>query len=373
MAQTAAVSSATLATLGSERLHALCHELGYSASQTSSTVSLFQKLAGPWGQRAVGLPPPWASDITDDHSPYEFSLAVDGRASELRFLIEVQGHQPSLASNWAAARAMNEWLAEEYGVFLGRLALIEELFAPTQDRGRFAMWHAVCLRPGEPPDFKLYLNPQARGPTEARTLVETAMQRLGLGDSCAHLPATGPDDALCYFSLDLSARPESRVKIYTAHSRADVERIEAAIASARGHVPGLVRDFCQTVGASEGPFNARPVQTCLAFVQGHVAPKTATVYFPIRSYAANDRVAAHRILHSMPPESASTYSGALEAFTDRRLEDGIGMQTYVSLRVEPGHRRLTVYLSPEVYEVMQSAMPVPTALDVGARSGGVGQ
>jgi DMATS type aromatic prenyltransferase len=323
---------------------------------------LFEKLAAPWGQRAIGLPPPWASDITDDHSPYELSLAVDGHASELRFLLEVQGQRPSLASNWAASLAMNEWLAAEYGVCLERLEAIAELFAPTQARGRFAMWHAVCLRPGEPPDFKVYLNPQARGPAEARQVVETAMERLGLGESRAHLPPTGPDDTFCYFSLDLSARPGARVKVYTAHAHAGIERIEAAIASAQGHEPGRVRDFCRAVGASEGPFNARPVLTCLAFVQGHVAPRTGTVHFPIRSYAANDRAAAQRILQYMPPESASIYSGALEAFTSRRLEDGTGMQTYVSLRVEPGHRRLTVYLSPEVYHVTRSALRTPAAV-----------
>jgi DMATS type aromatic prenyltransferase len=346
--ETSIVSSETLAQRGSARLRALCRALGYDALETRAAESLFEVLAASWGKRAVDEPPTWASDITDDHTPYEFSLAVDGRAAELRFLIEVQGARPSLTSNWAESRAMNERLAAEHGAHLGRLAAVEDLFAPSR-ASRFAMWHAVCLRPGEPPDFKVYLDPQAHGAAEARWLVETAMQRLGLGDARAHLPAIGAGDELCYVSLDLSATPASRIKIYTAHHHASVARIEAAIASAEGYTPGQVLDFCQLVGASKGPFRARPVQTCLAFVQGKAAPITGTVHFPIRSYVHDDRVAADRILRCMGPESASIYVKALEAFADRRLEDGTGMQTYVSLRLERGRRRLNVYLAPQIY------------------------
>ena len=74
----------------------------------------------------------------------------------------------------------------------------------------------------------MYLNPAARGRSEARALVEAAMMRLGFGEACAHLPATGPEAEICYFSLDLSAQPEARVKVYTAHHHATSAHVEAA-------------------------------------------------------------------------------------------------------------------------------------------------
>ena len=359
--------SPTLASLGSRRLRTICRALGYTADQARFAVSLFQELAESWGSRPTHLPAPWPSDITDDHTPYEFSLAVDGEEPELRFLIEVLGEPPSIASNWAAALAMNEKLAAKHGAHLGRFEMVKDLFAPTDECPRFSLWHAVCLKPGAEPDIKIYLNPQAQGVGRSRAVVEEAMTRLGFGAACANLPATGPEDELCYFSLDLSARRGARIKIYTAHHHATVSRLEAAVSKARSHVPGKVLEFCSALGESLGPYDMRPVLTCLSFADGNATPTTGTIHFPVRSYATTDGVAAERVLRYLPPEGAAIYRRALEAFSDRRLEDGIGMQTYASLRVEPERRRVTVYLAPEVYDVGQVAMTLPTMSGVIAR------
>ncbi|APR84460.1 Hypothetical protein A7982_09809 [Minicystis rosea] len=263
---------------------------------------------------------------------------------------------------------MNEQIAARYGAHLGRFAEVQDLFAPTSDCHRFSLWHAVCLRPDTAPDFKVYLNPQARGRNEARNVVVEAMTRLGFGAATAHVPEIGPLDEICYFSLDLSAKREARVKVYTAHHHADVARIDAAVRTARGYVPGRAQEFCEAMGNSPGPYDARPVLTCLSFIQRSEAPMTGTVHFPVRSYAHDDRVARDRVLQYLSPESAMIYGRAIEEFTDRRLEDGVGMQTYASLRIDGDRKRVTVYLAPEVYDVGQTAMTLPTASGVLTRA-----
>lgn len=357
MTRALSAPSACLSELGVAKLHALCEALGYEAGQTQEMAAIFRLLASSWGDRPVDAPPLWASDITDDHTPYEFSVAVDGGLPEIRFLLEVQGQPPSIAANWDAARAMNARLGAELDVELGRLAAIEDLFAPTPACRRFSLWHAVCFPRGGAPKFKAYLNPQVRGWAEAYDLTRAALARLGLGG--AELPPATAQDEICYFSLDLSRERGARVKVYTAHYNGTGAQIDAAVAGAKGYVPEQAAEFCQTMADAPGPYQSRPVLTCLSFIEGDNRPATATIHFPLRSYAPNDAAARARVLSYIHAEGASVYDRALEAFAHRRLDDGVGMQTYVSLRQERGHRRLTVYLAPEVYDVGQSPMTQP--------------
>jgi hypothetical protein len=112
-----------------------------------------------------------------------------------------------------------------------------------------------------------------------------------------------------------------------------------------------VAGFCRAIGGSDGPYDQRPVQTCLTFADKSPTPVAGTVYFPVRAYAESDLAARDRILAYLDDEHASLYARILAGFAERPLEDGVGMQTYVSLRQYAGPRRVTVYLSPEVYAV----------------------
>ncbi|HEY0094295.1 MAG TPA: tryptophan dimethylallyltransferase family protein, partial [Archangium sp.] len=270
---------------------------------------------------------------------------------------------PTLASNWLAGWAICERLEREFGASLERLRLIEELFAPTSACPRFALWHAVCFREGRAPDFKVYLNPMAWGREQAHALVAEAMRRLGMEASIRYLPEMTSHDTPIYFSLDLAARQGARVKVYTAHREGTASRIESMLRHAPGYEPGQMEGFCRAMAGSEGPYSARPVQTCLAFAEGSPLPSMGTVYFPVRTYAGDDGAVRDRVLAFLHPEAGAFYARALNAFAARPLEAGIGMQTYVSLRQHRGQRRLTVYLAPEVYTVRpaQPELP-PTAL-----------
>ena len=357
MTQPLVAASPTLLDLGTQHLVALSRVLGYPGEETRAACALFRRFAVPWGGRAVAGIPPWSSDITDDHTPFEFSLAIEDGTPELRFLTEAQAESPSIQSNWHAARALNGELARDFGVELSRLAAVEDLFVPSGDCPRFAMWHAVCLPLGKAPEFKIYLNPQARGPAHAPHLVQSALARLGLGG--AHLPALGADDELRYVSLDLCAGAQARVKIYIAHHRASAERIEAAVSAVRGHSPGRATAFCRAMSAPTTSFEALPILTCLSFVSGNTQPTSATVHVPVRAYAESDQLIEQRVLGYMSQANGSVYRAALEAFAHRSLSMRCGMQTYVSLRME--RERMTVYLAPEAY-TPQTRRTAPVAL-----------
>lgn len=341
--------SATLAEVGAERLAALCRAVGFTATQTAAALATFFRFTVHWGARRVTAGPPELSDITDDHTPFEFSVAIDGGAPELRLLVEVQAERRSLAAHWEAAAALHDGLAGEGGAALERLQAVADLFAPTAHTPRFAIWHAVCFTPGAPPSFKVYLNPHARGARESSALVQQALARLGFSAAFAQLPAVRGRDSYIYFSLDLSRQPEARVKIYAAHHDACSSELEAAVAGAAGHVTDQGRKFCEAMADSPGPYARRPVLTCLSFVQGSPRPHYATIHFPVRAYASDDAVVRERVLRYIEPAGVAAYEQALAAFAQRPLAEGAGMQTYVSLRINKGRKRLTVYLAAELF------------------------
>lgn len=356
----------TLLENGIGRLRRLLPVLGFPAEDEQRILGLFHTLASSWGKQRCRHRPRWFSDICDDHSPFELSVALDGAVPELRILAEIQAERPTMCANWDAALAYTERLGAMCGVSLDRFWAIQDLFTPTFATPRFGLWHAVCFRPGSPPEPKLYLNPAVRGRALARSIIEEALFRLGFVGAAAHLPPVGPADRTLYFGLDLAlcrglggaVRPTSgpaRVKVYTAHFDATPQSVEEALRVASGHVPGQVASFCHAMGGGAGPFDARPVQTCLSFTEGDSAPTSGTVYFPVRSYADSDLEVRERVLGYLHTEAAGAhaieYTRMLSAFADRALEAGVGMQSYVSLRQAPGPRRLTVYLAPEVYAV----------------------
>lgn len=389
----------TLLQLGRDRLSRLCSALGFDERDEHRMNEALARMGAAWGAGTPARLPRWPSDICDDGSPFELSVALDGArsphgaeihgagqsAAELRILAEVQAPSPNIFSNWRAALAFTEDLEPTQGLSIARLRAVQELFAPTLATRRFALWHALCFRPGELPDYKVYLNPAASGQAAARATVEQALSRLGFPDAGAHLPPTTPSDRVVYFSLDLpyaapapslspsrsegaddraterpsmvypSVKAPARVKVYTAHHEATPRKIESALASVRGYQPGRVAAFCEAMAGGTGPYHRRPVQTCLSFTAGSSVPTSGTVYFPVRSYADTDLEVKARVMAYLPRDVAAVYERALGAHATRPLEDGVGMQTYLSLREGSGPGRVTVYLSPEIYTVDRSA------------------
>jgi DMATS type aromatic prenyltransferase len=354
------VPTQTYVECGVEKLTALCQAVGLNG-QLDRVTQIFRTLTTSWGDRRVGETSTWQSDVSDDCAPFEFSLALDPQQTELRVLVEAQGSEPNLQSNWQAGIALNHYLAANFNVSLDRFEQIADLFAPTNPEAKFSMWHAVCFYPDKEPAFKLYLNPQAQSTSRSAAIIEESLVRLGFTHAWPTLAETaaqrGPDkDQFVYFSLDLAAHNRSRVKVYLRHHDATPVELESALSAARNYVPGDAIEFCQAMAPGQTSFSAKPAISAFSWVEGdNATPSSGTLHLPISNYAPNDRVVCdyldlYFIQHGL---SVSTYHSTLKALTTRSLESRIGMQSYTSLRREQQQRRVTIYLNPEVNAIRE--------------------
>ena len=338
----------TLRSLGRKQIDSLCRALGI-VEQTDRTLAVFDIVSSTWGERITDRPM-FTSDVTDDCSPYEFSVAFDGRGPELRLLAEAQGTRGTSREQWSAGWRLSEQIALRFKASLARARRIAPLFEPKSLGLTFALWHAASFGSTQP-SFRMYFNPQARGRTYATQHVLAALETLGMGGAAAWLRDRFPqgEHNPIYFSVDLSNSPTARCKVYLAHPGITADRLESLIVGYGGHQPGDVSSFCQTMTGTSGPWPSRPLLTCFAFREGNDLPGTVTLHVPIRRYAPNDQIALERIASQLTAAEAVVYERGVRSLARRELDRSTGIQTYASLRREDGRRRLTVYLSPEAY------------------------
>jgi DMATS type aromatic prenyltransferase len=361
------IPTQTYVECGIEKLTALCHSVGLS-HKIEQIVEIFRTLTSSWGNTRVGARSTWQSDVSDDGAPFEFSIALDSNKAELRVLVEAQSSDPNLQSNWQAGLELNQQLADKYHVSLDRFQQISDLFTPTNSAAKFSIWHSACFYPDKEPAFKLYLNPQAQSQSKAAAIVEESLVRLGFDRAWPTLAETaaqrGPEkDEFVYFSLDLAAHPQARVKVYLRHHDATPAELESALSAARNYVSGDATEFCQAMAPSQTSFAQKPVITCFSLIAGDAAaPSNGTLYLPISNYAPDDRVVCDRLdLYFLKYDrSASIYHAALQGMTARALDAGIGMHSYISLRQDGQEKRIAIYLNPEA-NAIRSPQQVSTA------------
>ncbi len=350
------------------RLEALCRATG-KADEIGGILETYRSLLAPWGDRRLDWASGWVSDISDDHTPVELSVAFAGARAEVRVLFEPQTEEPTLQAHRAAGLAFHRRLEREFGANLERFRLLEELFLPEEMEGAFAVWSSVVFASGVTPAFKTYFNPQARGRARARELTAEALRRLGMPEALAGLEDSAlrrgsERDEVKYFALDLSSGSEARVKVYVRHHGATPEELERAASTARSYTPGEVLDFVQAMTAGDAPLQARAPFTCSAFTSGEdPRPAATTVYVPVCAYARDDEAAARRILRYMRQRrlDPAPYEALLRGFANRPLETGVGMQSWFALRRHHGEARFTVYLATEANQVYAPGIiPAPT-------------
>lgn len=339
----------------------LCRAVGLSHSTNAAEeyADLVREMLGPGGDRSIGQPPAWPSDVADDHTPVEFSLAVDraGRPA-VRLLLETLGEGTSIEANVCAAQELLPRLARRYGFSLAAFEAVAELFLPEHPQGRFAWWWSVVLRPGLPPAFKIYFNPEVRGRAVAGELVEAGLDRLGFGGAYANLRRRlRPGDELdrySFFSIDLHTQPDPRVKVYLSHHDGDLAQLLRAAGAARQVEEEQIREFTAIAGGHRGRFTGRPLISSLSFLAGDTDRASGfSVYLPVRDYAADDEVAlarAHALLAKHGLDQA-LLDRALTVLARRPLNEGVGLIPHLSLRTGRPHTGLTVYLSAESYAV----------------------
>lgn len=346
--------SPTLLELGTWQLVALATVADELVRDLPRIVEVFGDLLGTSAARRAGGIPAYASDVVDDHTPFEMSIAVGGAAPELRLLVETVRGDSSLAARWDAARAIGERLRDRHGADLRRLERIADLFEPRGEHGTLALWYAVGFRAGAPPAWKSYFDLRAQGPDNARAVLEEALDRLGLSAAYPRLmrEAASRDllDELMYFSLDLESHSDARVKVYFRHHRATAADLERVVGGAGSAEPGEIRAFCAAILGHEGPYLPRPPVSCWSFSSG-TEPSGATVYAPIAYYVRDDGEARARVRRWLDRTGIDPtgYERAISAFARRPLEAGVGMHSYVSFKRDRGVPKLTAYLAPEAY------------------------
>ncbi|KAH7024470.1 beta-eliminating lyase [Microdochium trichocladiopsis] len=409
-----AASQATYLSEAKRQIAHLSHAVGQTALEKEQLTEALAFSTGTWSTQPIASPEDkeaafagWISEVSNDHSPYEYSVAIDQRsgAAELRFLIEAQPTHNSLPALTDAAMSMARQIGAKYQdtVSLDRFELIRDLFVPPQPSGLaiynnnaggsetaeqegdsattsfdetslFSAWFSCALSAKSGPEWKIYLNPRAQGSQHAAGITRTAFERLGLAESWALLEAmmAGTEDAVVYFSLDLSPSSENRVKVYISHPRTTAGEIAGKLAglcpeTSAYEVERFVR--CMAGGeAGEGPFEGKSLLTCFAFTSKDPLRPVGTVHFPIIAYAGDDQVVRDRVEGYMDAVGVSDkfrskYTDVISAVQRRPLEDGRGIHAWVSLKSKAGGKKVnTFYISPELYGPVFEA-----EIDIGPR------
>ncbi len=333
------------------QLDRLCRAVGFDPAERRH-LDLLRLLLGESGELSVSEPAQFASNVSDDTTPIEFSVAFDTTGEcVIRVLGEAIGAPDP---RWFLDR-----VAAEYGLVTDRLDAVADLFLPHDERrGPFTLWYSLIFRDGAAPKIKVYLNPQISGPTMADSLVSEGLRRLNLSAAfdpvVEHALRRGDRDNFTFFALDLDDDPLSRVKVYISHDAAESEDAEHAAALVPGADPMLIREFLAVLGGRKGPFGGRPLISSYSFVEGMAdRPGNYSLYLPIRSYVPDDEVARARV-HAVLAQfdfDPGQLDKALEAVSKRPLREGVGLIAHVSLRMGEFGSGITVYLSSEAYEV----------------------
>ncbi|MFF8679074.1 tryptophan dimethylallyltransferase family protein [Streptomyces sp. NPDC015237] len=343
------------------QLQRLLHAADVTCPRAQDAVRLLPGLLGPAAGRPLDAGPASPSFVSDDHSPAELSVsfAADG-APTVRVLVEPGCTAGSVTDSGRTGLLALDRLATCWDFAAEPVDRVADLFLPPAARGPFSLWCAMDLRQGGPPGVKVYLNPEAHGGDSAAEVVEEALVRFGFRWAWRALMARAaswcPDRGrLLFFALDLGHWQEPRVKLYIAHQGFSVAEAEAVAGLLPGGRPRRVGDFCRTVGGGARCFDGLPLVSCLSFTRrDRERPSGHTLHVPVRDYARDDRVARDRAAAVLGARGGDAHplDKALAAMTSRRLSDGVGLISYVSLaRTTSGPPRVTVYLSPEAYAV----------------------
>lgn len=358
----------TYATEGKERCRRLCQAMGYQGEE--KVVSFFEQMLSGWGERSIPGKVTWLSDIGDDHTPFEFSLALGGKRPELRLLWEVQGSEDTLVAQQKAAREFTAHLASEYPLDLSQLSRVSSLYFPENPQGAFSMWHAASFYlPKSTPEFKCYLNPQIQGKAKAAALVEETLVRLGYEKAWSELArvagARGPLlDEWTFVALDMTPGSQGRVKVYLRYHKATLESFLAAARLGKNFNEEESRAFCRTFLNGDGPYQEKPLALCFSFTpEDRERPSAVTLYCPVSHYLPSDQEAKTRIdsyldQHGIAREA---YDQSVSAIIRRPLHEGSGAHSYTALRSQVGGPRVTVYLAPELHQVAPVHQPAPKA------------
>jgi len=333
----------------------------------------------PWGQRSIpGKPSGWLSQVALDHSPVEYSMAVEPTTghAQLRFMVEAQAEESDIKSYQESALLLTRRIHEKYPdhLSLERLDKVRDLFFPTEPKGSMVAWHSLLINHGGKPEWKIYLNPRIQGASAASGIIQEALKRLGMDEGYSVLERLRGADAnvsFVYFSLDLCPGPRARVKVYLQHHAADVSTLAKQLSAIDPEVISAeeLHHFCAVLSGqdiAESALTGKPLISCIAFTRGEDMDRLeteTTLHFPVSHYAPHDAEIRRRVeelLQSQKylrgengPSGLEIYQKCIDTVAHRALDAGRGIHSWIGLK--NSRRRgtvITFYLEPEMYGVL---------------------
>ena len=117
----------TLFEYGAGQLRRLQSALGIDPKEQIRLLKVYEDLTRSWGHRRISETPPWSA-LTDDCSPFEFSVAISKTGPELRMIVEAQSELASPSGYWGASMELSRHLEKVWVADLDRLKKVEPLF-----------------------------------------------------------------------------------------------------------------------------------------------------------------------------------------------------------------------------------------------------
>lgn len=337
---------------GAARLAALATGLGLG-DRSAVCTEAFRDMTRSWG--AATAAELAESDVSSDGSPLEFAVGFDDELA-LQFAVEALSPGDRPVDRVVSARAAMDRLVRRHEADERRWAQVADLYLPEKPATEHVAMFGAEVRQHGDPQFKVWFYPAVGGPDRAAELCEQGLAAVGLGAAWTavadHMPRGERLDRPVMFSLDLSAAPEARVKLYFRHYATDADRLAELMAPYPGFEASPVREFCRVMlpGAA-ADLSPQPPVTCLSFTGARpTAAAGATVYLPMWTYAPDDEVVRRRMNDALAAcgRPSAPYERALRAVANRPLDTARGIHNYVAWRPGPGRPRLKAYFSPEL-------------------------
>lgn len=350
------------------QLQKLASTLGLGEHETKQLLHALETSTGSWGKTLVpsqidSTGSLWLSGLSNDHSPFEWSITLQQKTgeAELRFTVEGQPTENTLSSARSAALEMNESIKKVYGklVSFENFERIRDLFLPSHpnEAAIIVAWHSFVSDDSNP-SWKIYLDPRVRGLDNVFAVTQEALRLLGIPSAWSLLrQILSPNDFIPFIALDLCADAASaRIKVYVAHrdaTAAEVAEKHAAICPDAS--PFEIERFYRAMAGSSGPYRGPPVISTFAFTSLEPNRPIGTVNFRADAYISHDAEVQARIERYFDEGRASSickerYRNALAAVSTRPLELGTGIHSWIGLKTKRGGAlQSTIYFSPELF------------------------
>lgn len=356
----------TLGSFGRSKLHALCKGLELNQKQTDSAIKMFDLACQSWSDWPLNATPYWPSDISDDHTPFEFSVEFGSEDVLLRILFESQIKPITSNSTWLAGLQFHERIKHLPGVDLTKFELIADLFKPKDKSFNFSLWHSAVLNSDGNYVFKAYLNPQIHGSESSAALIQEVLIRLNLINAwefiASKLRASEGNLQLMFFSLDLVQGTHARVKIYLSNNTMSLQNYEFLFQDSRNYKPGEISKSIRVLTGLDSTIDSRPIGNYFAFNCGDQKKPACTIQVPIRNYVENDYAALQRTLTLLPNNHRKKLHAAMNNISTKTLELNRGLLAHVSIKYDAEKLGIVTYLSAEAYTHTYSIAQTPKEL-----------